>query len=99
MRRISSDNVRSPPPADDDAGYPRRSYAWAVVAILIGTAILSYTDRQVLTLLVDPIGAICSSALPKSVCCLEPPLPLSTASPGSPSGCSPIGLRPATCSY
>ena len=55
MRRISSDNVRSPLPADDDAGYPRRSYAWAVVAILIGTAILSYTDRQVLSLLVDPI--------------------------------------------
>jgi MFS family permease len=47
--------VRSAPPADDDAGYPPRSYAWVVVAILIGTAILSYTDRQVLSLLVDPI--------------------------------------------
>ena len=35
--------------------YPARSYAWTVVALLIGTAILSYTDRQVLTLLVDPI--------------------------------------------
>ena len=55
MRRISSDTVHSALPADDDAGYPRRSYAWAVVAILIGTAILSYTDRQVLSLLVDPI--------------------------------------------
>src|SRR5205807_9814065 len=55
MRRISSDTVWSPLPAEDDAGYPRRSYAWAVVAILIGTAILSYTDRQVLSLLVDPI--------------------------------------------
>jgi MFS family permease len=32
-----------------------RSYAWSVVAILIATAILSYTDRQVLSLLVDPI--------------------------------------------
>ncbi|TLZ44414.1 MAG: MFS transporter [Gammaproteobacteria bacterium] len=53
--RSTSGNVRSPLPADDDAGYPRRSYAWAVVAILIGTAILSYTDRQVLSLLVDPI--------------------------------------------
>jgi MFS family permease len=40
-----------------DSGYPRRSYAWFVVAILIATAILSYTDRQVLSLLVDPIRA------------------------------------------
>jgi MFS family permease len=38
-------------------GYPRRSYAWTVVAILIATAVLSYTDRQVLSLLVDPIRA------------------------------------------
>src|ERR1700733_14392532 len=35
--------------------YPARSYAWTVVAILIVTAVLSYTDRQVLSLLVDPI--------------------------------------------
>ena len=35
--------------------YPARSYAWTVVAILIATAVLSYTDRQVLSLLVDPI--------------------------------------------
>src|SRR5258708_37504328 len=35
--------------------YPRRPYAWAVVAILIATAVLSYTDSQVLSLLVDPI--------------------------------------------
>src|SRR5437016_5620378 len=53
--RSTSDNVRSPLPSDDAAGYPRRSCAWSVVAILIGTAILSYTDRQVLSLLVDPI--------------------------------------------
>src|SRR5690348_797262 len=39
----------------DASGYPKRSYAWTVVAILIATAILSYTDRQVLSLLVDPI--------------------------------------------
>ena len=39
----------------DDAPYPRRGYAWTVVAILIGTAVLSYTDRQVLSLLVDPV--------------------------------------------
>lgn len=41
----------------DESGYPRRPYAWTVVAILIATAILSYTDRQVLSLLVDPIRA------------------------------------------
>ena len=36
-------------------GYPGGCYAWGVVAILVGTAILSYTDRQVLSLLVDPM--------------------------------------------
>jgi MFS family permease len=41
-------------PASNGA-YPRPVYAWSVVAILIGAAILSYTDRQVLSLLVDPI--------------------------------------------
>jgi len=41
----------------DASGYPNRSYAWTVVAILIATAILSYTDRQVLSLLVDPVRA------------------------------------------
>jgi MFS family permease len=43
------------PPDDDDSGYPRRSYAWSVLAILVATAIVSYTDRQVLSLLVDPV--------------------------------------------
>jgi MFS family permease len=37
--------------------YPPRVYAWTVVAILVATAVLSYTDRQVLSLLVDPIRA------------------------------------------
>jgi len=41
----------------DSSGYPSRPYAWTVVAILIATAVLSYTDRQVLSLLVDPIRA------------------------------------------
>jgi MFS family permease len=41
------DRVRTP--------YPGRAYAWFVVTVLIGTAILSYTDRQVLSLLVDPV--------------------------------------------
>ncbi|HWE46341.1 MAG TPA: MFS transporter [Caulobacteraceae bacterium] len=42
---------------DDAAPYPRPAYAWSVVAILFLTAVLSYTDRQVLSLLVDPIRA------------------------------------------
>ncbi|MEO7209264.1 MAG: MFS transporter, partial [Steroidobacteraceae bacterium] len=33
------------------AAYPSRPYAWTVVAILIATAVLSYADRQVLSLL------------------------------------------------
>src|SRR5579864_3214631 len=41
----------------DESGDPSRPYAWTVVAILIATAVLSYTDRQVLSLLVDPIRA------------------------------------------
>jgi len=43
--------------ATADADYPPRGYAWTVVAILVATAVLSYTDRQVLSLLVDPIRA------------------------------------------
>jgi MFS family permease len=49
----------APTAADRGAGssYPAPGYAWFCVAILIGTAILSYTDRQVLSLLVDPVRA------------------------------------------
>lgn len=41
--------------AGEERDYPGRLYAWGVVAILVATAVLSYTDRQVLSLLVDPI--------------------------------------------
>ncbi len=51
----ASGRMRGLSSTDDDSGYPNRGYAWCVVAILIGTAILSYTDRQVLSLLVDPV--------------------------------------------
>lgn len=44
-------------PREAVSGYPDRRHAWAVLAILIATAILSYTDRQALSLLVDPIRA------------------------------------------
>jgi MFS family permease len=46
------DAVTAPYGAD---GYPRPWRAWTVVLILTATAILSYTDRQVLSLLVDPL--------------------------------------------
>src|SRR6202166_2944940 len=48
-------NMRSVQHSADAGDYPARPYAWAVVGILIATAVLSYTDRQVLSLLVDPI--------------------------------------------
>ncbi len=41
--------------SDGERDYPARLYAWGVVTILVATAVLSYTDRQVLSLLVDPI--------------------------------------------
>ena len=47
--------------------YPPRGYAWTVVAILIATAVISYTDRQVLSLLVDPIRAELITTVEQSV--------------------------------
>lgn len=49
--------MTSPVTGAADTAYPPRGYAWTVVAILVATAVLSYTDRQVLSLLVDPIRA------------------------------------------
>ncbi len=43
--------------SDSAQPYPRPAYAWSVVGILFLTAVLAYTDRQVLSLLVDPIRA------------------------------------------
>jgi MFS family permease len=39
------------------APWPERTVAWTAVAIFCAAAILSCTDRQILNLLVDPIGA------------------------------------------
>ena len=36
--------------------YPSSAYAWLVVAVLFSVSVVSYTDRYVLTLLVDPIS-------------------------------------------
>ena len=52
---VMAANMHGMQPHADDGDYPRRPYAWVVVGILIATAVLSYTDRQVLSLLVDPI--------------------------------------------
>src|SRR4029077_3199050 len=64
---LDFESGRHEPAANDWCGFERQvlnalasecpslPYAWTVVAILIATAVLSYTDRQVLSLLVDPI--------------------------------------------
>jgi MFS family permease len=36
-------------------GYPRPAYAWYMVGVLVLATVISYTDRQILSLLVDPI--------------------------------------------
>jgi MFS family permease len=57
-RRVHQNRMTSPHAGTTEpTDYPPRGYAWTVVAILVATAILSYTDRQVLSLLVDPIRA------------------------------------------
>jgi MFS family permease len=43
--------------ADDVTEWPAPARAWSVVGLFCVTAILSYTDRQILGLLVDPIRA------------------------------------------
>ncbi len=40
---------------DDDAGYPNPRYAWYVVCVLTVAYLLSFLDRQILALLVEPI--------------------------------------------
>ncbi len=39
-----------------DPAYPRPAHAWTITGVLFCTAVLSYTDRQVMSLLVDPIA-------------------------------------------
>ena len=81
------------------AAYPSRPYAWTVVAILIATAVLSYTDRQVLSLLVDPIrGDTAVSAIRRSACSWARPSPSSMESPASRWGFWPIAFRGAISS-
>jgi MFS family permease len=41
--------------ADRDDTYPSAGKAWWAVALLCGAAIISYSDRQVMSLVVDPI--------------------------------------------
>ncbi len=41
--------------AAEAKAYPSPAYGWYVVGTLVAAAIVSYTDRQVLSLLVDPI--------------------------------------------
>jgi MFS family permease len=43
--------------AENGATYQKPAYAWMVASLLFCAAILSYTDRQVLSLVVDPVRA------------------------------------------
>jgi MFS family permease len=45
----------SPPNPLDEADYPAAGYAWYVVAVLTLAYIVSFIDRQILSLMVDPI--------------------------------------------
>lgn len=47
----------TPPTATTDQAWPRASHAWWALAIFALAAVLSYTDRQILTLLIDPVRA------------------------------------------
>jgi MFS family permease len=47
--------VRTAADANSLSGYPSSSRAWYVVGVLVMATVLSYTDRQILSLLVDPI--------------------------------------------
>src|SRR5580700_10753063 len=49
MRQPSPASAATPP------SYPPASYAWYVVGVLVLATVLSYTDRQILSLLVDPM--------------------------------------------
>ena len=40
---------------DDETGYPNPRYAWYVVSVLTVAYLLSFLDRQILALLVEPI--------------------------------------------
>jgi len=52
--RVSSDHIAT---MDSGAEFPRAGYAWYVVLILFLTYVVSFLDRQILTLLVEPIKA------------------------------------------
>ena len=43
--------------AIEDTAYPRPGYAWYVVVLLFGTYTLSYIDRYILSLLIEPVKA------------------------------------------
>ena len=44
-------------PEFDRSRYPRAGYAWYVVAVLLVAYILAFVDRDVISLLVQPIRA------------------------------------------
>jgi len=58
IEAILTDTSAGPPTAPHaERPYPPAGQAWGIVAIFAVAAILQYTDRQILSLLVDPIRA------------------------------------------
>ena len=45
-------------PESVEESYPKESYAWFVVGMLMIAYIFSFIDRQILSLLVEPTGVI-----------------------------------------
>jgi len=53
IRRVTS--IQAEASRAHDAGFPKPAYAWYVVLVLFLAYVVSFLDRQILTLLVDPI--------------------------------------------
>ncbi len=51
----ASRDVKTQQPAGGDDGYPEAAYAWYVVGVLTLAYMVSFLDRQVMALLIDPI--------------------------------------------
>ncbi|GAB1265002.1 MFS transporter [Aurantivibrio infirmus] len=57
---MSSENIEANPAKEapkEEIPYPKESYAWYVVGVLMVVYVFSFMDRQILNLLIDPIKA------------------------------------------
>src|SRR5579859_1411983 len=49
--------LSQPGGSDESLGYPRSTYAWFIVGLLVFASIVSYIDRQVVAIVVGPMKA------------------------------------------